>query len=54
MCLRYMAIRLLFSFIYKNPEFGYGFYRRGWYKDEKGDREGAIDDYTMAISLDPS
>lgn len=48
------AIRMLDSFIDKNPEFGYGYYRRGWYKDEKGDREGAIDDYTMAISLDPS
>ena len=48
------AIRMLDSFIDKNPEFGYGYYRRGWYKDEKGDREGAIDDYTMAITLDPT
>lgn len=48
------AIRMLDSFIDKNPEFGYGYYRRGWYKDEKGDREGAIDDYTMAISLTPT
>lgn len=47
------AIRMLDSFIDKNPEFGYGYYRRGWYKDEKGDREGAIDDYTMAITLMP-
>lgn len=48
------AISMLGSFIDKNPEFGYGYYRRGWYKDEKGDREGAIDDYTMAITLDPT
>lgn len=48
------AIIILDSFIDKNPEFGYGYYRRGWFKDEKGDREGAIDDYTMAIALDPT
>lgn len=48
------AIAMLDTFIDKNPEFGYGYYRRGWYKDEKGDREGAIDDYTMAIILDPT
>ena len=48
------AIQMLDIFIDKNPEFGYGYYRRGWYKDEKGDREGAIDDYTMAITLMPS
>lgn len=48
------AITILDSFIDKNPEFGYGYYRRGWFKDEKGDREGAIDDYTMAIALDPT
>lgn len=48
------AIQMLDSFIDKNPEFGYGYYRRGWYKDEKGDREGAIDDYTMAITLTPT
>ncbi|MCM1141436.1 MAG: retroviral-like aspartic protease family protein [Muribaculum sp.] len=48
------AIKILDSFIDKNPEFGYGYYRRGWFKDEKGDREGAVDDYTMAIALDPT
>lgn len=48
------AITILDSFIDKNPEFGYGYYRRGWFKDEKGDRDGAIDDYTMAIALDPT
>lgn len=48
------AISMLDLFIDKNPEFGYGYYRRGWYKDEKGDREGAIDDYTMAITLAPT
>ena len=35
------------------PEYGFGYYRRGWFKSLSGDDEGAIEDFTLAITLDP-
>lgn len=35
------------------PDFAWGYYRRGWFKDLCDDREGAIEDLTMSIVLDP-
>lgn len=35
------------------PEYGFGYYRRGWFKSLSGDDDGAIDDFTMSITLDP-
>ena len=35
------------------PDFYYGYYRRGFYKDNTRDVEGAIEDYSMAIALNP-
>ena len=35
------------------PEYGYGYYRRGWFKELDGDLEGAVDDLSMSIVLDP-
>lgn len=35
------------------PEFGFGYYRRGWFKELAGDLNGAVDDLSMAIVLDP-
>ena len=35
------------------PEFGFGYYRRGWFKSLSGDDDGAIDDFTMSVTLDP-
>lgn len=35
------------------PEYGFGYYRRGWFKSLSGDDDGAIEDLTMAISLNP-
>lgn len=35
------------------PEYGFGYYRRGWFKSLSGDEEGAIDDYNMCIALEP-
>ena len=35
------------------PEYSYGYYRRGWFKELSGDMEGAIEDLSMSIVLDP-
>ena len=35
------------------PEYGFGYYRRGWFKELTGDLEGGLEDLTMAIVLDP-
>lgn len=35
------------------PDEGIAYHRRGWYKRLVGDLDGAIEDYTMAIVLDP-
>ena len=37
----------------KYPEYGYGYYRRGWYKELSGDLEGGLEDLSMAIVLNP-
>ncbi len=36
-----------------HPDFYYGYYRRGWYKEISGDPEGAVEDASMAIVLNP-
>ncbi len=35
------------------PEYGFGYYRRGWFKELAGDIDGAIEDLSMSIVLDP-
>ena len=35
------------------PEYYYGYYRRGWYKELSGDFDGAIEDLSMSIVLEP-
>lgn len=37
----------------KQPEYGFGYYRRGWFKELAGDMEGAIEDLSMSIVLEP-
>ena len=37
----------------EQPEYGFGYYRRGWFKELSGDLEGGLEDLTMAIVLDP-
>jgi len=37
----------------KNPDYGWGYYRRGWFKEINEDIEGAIDDYSISLTLDP-
>lgn len=36
------------------PDYFYGYYRRGWFKDNSKDTDGAIEDYTMSIVLQPN
>lgn len=36
------------------PEYGFGYYRRGWFKELAGDLEGGLEDLTMAIVLEPN
>lgn len=47
------AILELGKYVAHYPEFYGGYYRRGWYKDNSSDVDGAIEDYTMAIVLRP-
>lgn len=48
------AILELDKVISVRPEFYYGYYRRGFYKDNNNDTDGAIEDYTTSIVLEPS
>ena len=34
------------------PEYGFGYYRRGWFKDLAGDMDGAIEDLSISVVLD--
>lgn len=47
------AIAELDKYIKKYPDDFFGYYRRGWFKDEADDTEGAIEDYTLAITINP-
>lgn len=41
------------KYINHYPDYFGGYYRRGWFKDNSNDTDGAIEDYTMAIVLQP-
>lgn len=47
------AIADLDRYILNAPDEYFGYYRRGWFKDNIGDIDGAIEDYTMAVTLEP-
>lgn len=47
------AIKILDAVIADNPSYDFAYYRRGWIKDNTGDIEGALEDYSTAIDLDP-
>lgn len=47
------AIATMDAFLLQNPDYGYGYYRRGWFKDHSGDTDGAIEDYTLCITMEP-
>lgn len=48
------AIAQLGKYIAQYPDFYYGYYRRGFLKDKTQDIDGAIEDYTISIALDPT
>lgn len=41
-------------YIEKSPDFFYGYYRRGFYKDNWGRTDEALEDYDMSIMLEPT
>ena len=47
------AIEVMDQYIDAVPDYAGGYYRRGWYKDNIKDIDGAIEDYTTSITLDP-
>lgn len=48
------AIKTLSDYIANTPDEPAGYYQRGWFKDHSGDIEGALEDYTMTITLQPN
>lgn len=47
------GIKELDKFISKYPEFFYGYYRRGFFKDNAQRIDEALEDYSLAIALNP-
>lgn len=47
------AIEQWDSILIKYPDYDWGYYRRGWFKEGINDIEGAIEDFTISITLDP-
>lgn len=47
------AIAIMDEYVERRPDYGWGYYRRGWYKDNLQDIDGAIEDYTTSITLAP-
>lgn len=47
------AIDAYTQLLSQQPEYSYGYYRRGWFKELSGDFEEAIEDLSMCIVLDP-
>lgn len=48
------AIKTMSDYIANTPDEPAGYYQRGWFKDHSGDIEGVLEDYTMAITLQPN
>lgn len=48
------AIKTMSDYMANTPDEPAGYYQRGWFKDHSGDIEGALEDYTMAITLQPN
>ena len=47
------CIQTIDKYVDATPDYFGGYYRRGFYKDNTRDVEGAIKDYSMAIALNP-
>lgn len=48
------AISIMNEYIERTPDYFGGYYRRGWFKDNLKDIDGAIEDYTTSITLEPN
>jgi tetratricopeptide (TPR) repeat protein len=48
-----LAIKLADKYIEAYPDYFYGYYCRAWFKDGMRDIQGAMYDYTVAITLNP-
>lgn len=48
------AINVYTQLLNTQPEYAFGYYRRGWFKELDGDFDGAIEDLSMCIVLDPT
>lgn len=47
------AIAVMDKYIEKEPRDFYGYKQRGWIKDHTQDLDGALEDYTISITLEP-
>lgn len=47
------AIDVYTQVLTTQPEYAFGYYRRGWFKELSGDLEGAVEDLSMCVVLDP-
>lgn len=48
------AIDVYTQLLNDQPEYAFGYYRRGWFKELDGDLDGAIEDLSLCIVLDPT
>lgn len=48
------AIDVYSQVLTAQPEYAFGYYRRGWFKELSGDIDGAIEDLTTCVVLDPT
>lgn len=48
-----MAISEWDKILVKKPDYGWGYYRRGWFKELMGDLDGAVEDLSMSVVLEP-
>lgn len=48
------AIDVYSQVLTTQPEYAFGYYRRGWFKELSGDIDGAIEDLTTCVVLDPT
>ena len=47
------AIDVYTQVLNTQPEYAFGYYRRGWFKELTGDFDGAIEDLSICVVLDP-
>lgn len=48
------AIDVYSQVLTAQPEYAFGYYRRGWFKELSGDIDGAIEDLSMCVVINPT